>query len=218
LITSRAIIDSALAELAAIGLRVDRIVARATSRYEGGEATNLVAIWSRLADGARESLEGVRRLIGIGLAAALATTAVLTLWALVSASSIRDETEALAARSKALQRQAQAGRTPASVSALPPSERAWVSKEISASAAIVIEALSRALPDSAYLTEIRLDAATLRITGLADDAPALLAPLEQSGHLSKVRFFAPTTRGPDGKLFRFHIEAQVEPHINIAEE
>jgi general secretion pathway protein L len=218
LITSRAIVDGALAELAAIGLRVDRIVARETSSHEGGGGTNLVAIWSRLADASRESLEGVRRLIGIGIAAALATTAVLTLWALVSASSIRVESEALAARAKALQRQVQAGRTPASVAALPPPERAWVSKEISASGAIVIEALSRALPDSAYLTEIRLDGAMLRITGLADDAPALLAPLERSGHLSNVRFFAPTTRGPDGRLFRFHIEAQVEPHMKIAEE
>jgi general secretion pathway protein L len=218
LITSRAIVDGALAELAAMGLRVDRVVARATSSHEVGKSTSPVAIWSRLADGPRESLEGVRRLIGIGLAAVLGTAAALTLWALVSASSIRGETDALAVRAKALQRQVQAGRTPASVAALPPPERAWVSKEISASGAIVIEALSRALPDSAYLTEIRLDGATLRITGLADDAPALLAPLEQSGHLSQVRFFAPTTRGPDGRLFRFHIEAQVEPHMRIAEE
>ena len=47
LITSRAVIDSALEELAAIGLRVDRIVARETD----AQATSLVAIWSRLAAG-----------------------------------------------------------------------------------------------------------------------------------------------------------------------
>ena len=140
------------------------------------------------------------------------------MWALVSASSIRDENAALATRSKALQRQVQAGRTPASMASLPPAERAWVAKETSAASVIVIEALSRALPDTAYLTEIRLEGTTLRIVGLAGDAPALLAPLEQSGHLSSVRFFAPTTRGPDGKHFRFHIEARVEPRIRIAEE
>ncbi len=218
LITSRAVIDSAVNEFATIGLRVDRIVAREADAQVGDNAPSLVAIWSRLADASRDSLEGMRRRIGIGIAVAIGTAVVLTLWALVSASSIRDENEVLAARSKALQRQVQAGRTPASAASLPPTERAWVAKETSASSVIVIEALSRALPDTAYLSEIRLDAMTLRITGLADDAPALLAPLEQSGHLSNVRFFAPTTRGPDGKRFRFHIEARVEPRIRIAEE
>ena len=82
---------------------------------------------------------------------------------------------------------------------------------------LIGQGLSLALRDARDLSEIRLDATTLRITGLADDAPALLAPLEQSGHLSNVRFFAPTTRGPDGKRFRFHIEARVEPRIRIAE-
>lgn len=217
-ITSRAVIDSAVDELAAIGLRVDRIVARESDAPADGKATSLVTIWSRLGDASRESLEDMRRKVGIGIAAAIGTAVVLTLWALVSASSIRDENEALAIRSKALQRQVQAGRTPASEASLPAPERAWVAKETSASSVIVIEALSRALPDTAYLTEIRLEGTTLRIIGLAGDAPALLAPLEQSEHLSNVRFFAPTTRGPDGNLFRFHIEARIEPRIRMAEE
>ncbi len=67
------------------------------------------------------------------------------------------------------------------------------------------------------MNEIRLEKESLRITGLADDAPALLAPLERSEHMTDVHFFAPTTRGPDGKLFRFSIEARVEPHIRIGE-
>jgi general secretion pathway protein L len=218
LIASRAVIDDAREELNAIGLRVDRIVARESNAQAADKPANIVAIWSRLADAAGESLEGVRRLIGVGLAAAIATAVVLTLWALTSASSIRDENEALAARTKVLQRQVQAGRTPASIASLPPAERAWVFKESSAASVIVIEALSRALPDAAYLTEFRLEGATLRIVGLANDAPALLAPLEQSGHLTNVHFLAPTTRGPDGKLFRFHVEARVEPRTKIAEE
>jgi general secretion pathway protein L len=103
------------------------------------------------------------------------------------------------------------------MASMPPAERAWLSKEMSISSVIVMEALSRALPESAYVTEIRLEKENLRIMGLADDAPGLLAPLERSEHLSEVHFFAPTARGPDGKLFRFSIEARVEPRIKIGE-
>ena len=53
--------------------------------------------------------------------------------------------------------------------------------------------------------------------GLAEDAPALLAPLERSEHVTNVHFIAPTARGPDGRLFRFSIEAHVEPRIKIGE-
>jgi general secretion pathway protein L len=80
---------------------------------------------------------------------------------------------------------------------------------------VVVEALARALPDTSYLTELNLERATLRIVGRADDAPALIALLERSGHLKDVHFFAPTTRGADGARFVFHIEARVEPHSKI---
>jgi len=156
--------------------------------------------------------------IGAGIAASVAWAVILSIFTLTMASSIRHEDEELAARAKTLQRQLQAGRTPASMASLPAPQRAWLSKETAASSVIVLEALSRALPDSAHLAEIKLDGTTLRIIGNADDAPALLAPLEQSGHLSNVHFFAPTTRGPDGRQFRFHIEASVEPHIKIADD
>jgi general secretion pathway protein L len=117
-----------------------------------------------------------------------------------------------------LQRQVQGGRTPSLAASSPPAERAWFLKETSVSSVILLEALSRALPESGYLTEIRLENATLRMIGLSDDAPGLLAPLEQSGHLTGVHFFAPTTRGPDGKSFRFSIEAHVEPRSKLVEE
>jgi general secretion pathway protein L len=88
---------------------------------------------------------------------------------------------------------------------------------MSVSSVILIEALSRALPESAYVNEIRLEKDSLRIMGLAEDAPALLAPLERSEHMTNVHFITPTARGPDGRLFRFSIEAHVEPRIKIGE-
>jgi len=216
LMTSRAVIERARAAFAANGLELDRVVARRSDATE--QTSNTVTIWSRRADASLDGGKELSRRIGLGIAAMVAATAILSAWALISASSIRGENGALATRSKALQRQLQGGRTPGSIASLPAPERAWASKETAAANVIVIEALSRALPDAAYLTELRLENATLRIIGLAVDAPALLAPLEQSGHLTNVHFFAPTTRGPDGRLSRFHIEAHVEARNKIAQE
>ena len=56
----------------------------------------------------------------------------------------------------------------------------------------------------------------LRITGLTNDAPALIAPLEQSGHFTNVRFSAATTRSAESGLFTFNIEANQERRLNFA--
>lgn len=217
LMASRTDIDAFRNHLAAFDVQVDRIVANSTAET-AGKATESVTLWSRSKDASRDHLERVSRLIGIGVGATVVASTCLSLWAFVSAGAIQDESESIAARAKALQRQIQGGQTPSAAASSSPAERAWFLKETSGSSVILLEALSRALPDSAYLTEMRLENATLRITGLADDAPALLAPLEQSGHLTSVHFSAPTTRGSDAKSFRFSIEAHVEPHIKLQRE
>ena len=218
LMASRTDIDALRQHLTALGVEVDRIVANDLRLENVDKATGPVTLWSRLTDASRDRVEGTSRLIGLGIGAIVAVSMCLSLWAFVSTGLVRDESESIAARAKVLQRQVQGGRTASSAASMPPVERAWFLKETSISSVILLEALSRALPDSAYLTEIRVENATLRMTGLADDAPGLLAPLEQSGHLTGVHFFAPTTRGPDGKSFRFSVEAHVEPRSKIAEE
>ncbi len=217
LIALRADIDRASDELAAIGLPVDRIVTAPPHAGEGREGAKSVTLWSRLVDVSPDDLAHTCRRAGAGIAAAVAVSLGLSLWAITSAASLGGESEELAARVRTLQRQIQ-GPASRSVASLSPNERAWYAKETSPTATIVLEALSRALPDGAYVTELRLENATLRMIGLANDAPSLIAPLEHSGHLNDVHFFAPTTRGPDGTLFRFNIEARVEPHFKIAEE
>jgi Tfp pilus assembly protein PilN len=180
-------------------------------------APRSITLWSRLADVSPEHLARTVRRVGAGVAAAVAASIVLSLWAISSAASLGGESEEVEARLKTLQRHIQ-GPAGQSLASLSPSERAWYAKETAPTAAIVLEALSRALPDGAYLTELRLENATLRMIGLANDAPSLIAPLEHSGHLTDVHFFAPTTRGVKDTLFRFNIEAHVEPHFKIAED
>jgi general secretion pathway protein L len=210
-ITSRAAVASARDELDAIGLAPDRIVAR----MDRAAGTLPVVLWSRFADVPREMAEQTRQRIGGAIAAFVLISIALSMWAFSSAASIRGESEELAARSRTLQRQLQGSRTPQAVASLPAAERAWAWKESTPSAVIMFEALSRALPDAAHLTELRLDNSTLHIVGLTHDAPSLIAPLEHSGHLTGVHFFAPTTRGPDGTSFRFSIEARVVPRLDL---
>lgn len=217
LMASRTDIDAFRNHLAALDIQVDRIVANSVAE-SADKAVGPVTLWSRSMDASRDRLERVSRLIGIGIGATVAASTCLSLWAFVSSGVIRDDSEGIAARLKTLQRQVQGGRALSAASFSSPAERAWFWKKTSYSSVILLEALSRALPDSAYLTEIRLENATLHMIGLADDAPGLLAPLEQSGHLTGVHFSAPTTRGADGKSFRFSVEAQIEPRGKLEKE
>jgi general secretion pathway protein L len=210
LMASRTDIDAFRNHLAALDVQVDRIVANLVAET-ADKTAEPVTLWSRLTEASPERLERTSRLVGIAIAVTVAVSTCLSLWAFVSSAAIRDESEAAATRVKTLQQQLQGGRTLSATSFSSPAQRAWFLKETSVSSVILIEALSRALPDSAYLTEIRLENATLHMIGLADDAPGLLAPLEQSGHLTGAHFSAPTTRELGGKSFRFSIEAHVEP-------
>jgi general secretion pathway protein L len=76
---------------------------------------------------------------------------------------------------------------------------------------IVLEALSRVLPDYTYLTELRIEGDKLQIVGITNDAPSLIALIEQSSQFTRATFFAPTTRAPNDPGARFHIEARIKP-------
>lgn len=84
-------------------------------------------------------------------------------------------------------------------------------KQEAPSIVIVIEALSRVLPDYAYLTELRVEGDKLQIVGVTRDAPSLIPLLEQSSHFTHATFFAPTTRSQNDPGERFHIEAKIRP-------
>ncbi|MBR0757064.1 PilN domain-containing protein [Bradyrhizobium jicamae] len=80
---------------------------------------------------------------------------------------------------------------------------------------IVLESLSRLLPDHTYVTEMHLAGNKLQISGITADAPSLIPLIEQSGHFTRATFYAPTTRAPSDPGERFHIEARVEPKNTV---
>ena len=75
------------------------------------------------------------------------------------------------------------------------------------SSVLVLEALSKILPDQTYVTELRLEGNKLRLIGITRDAPSLIGLIERSGRFTRASFFAPTTRSPSNTGDRFHIEA-----------
>ncbi|CCD89611.1 putative General secretion pathway protein L [Bradyrhizobium sp. ORS 285] len=87
------------------------------------------------------------------------------------------------------------------------------SKQERAASVLVLDALSRVLPDETYVTELRIDRNKLQITGISRDAPALIGLLEQSAHFNQATFSAPTTRAADDAGERFHIEVGLKAYF-----
>jgi general secretion pathway protein L len=126
----------------------------------------------------------------------------------------------LASEGSSLQREIAIRRAASGGFAGSQAERALVAlnerKHITPPDVLVLEALSKTLPDSAYLTELRIEDGRLQIAGLADDTPGLIRLIEGSGHFTRARFTAPTTNAPNEHGGRFRIEAHVEPIVAVA--
>ncbi|CCD95858.1 putative General secretion pathway protein L [Bradyrhizobium sp. ORS 375] len=86
-------------------------------------------------------------------------------------------------------------------------------KQETAADVLVLDALSRVLPDNTYVTELRIEKDKLQVAGVSQDAPALVRLIEQSAHFTRATFSAPTTRSVDDPGERFRIEAGIKPHF-----
>lgn len=90
-------------------------------------------------------------------------------------------------------------------------------KNVSPSSVIVVEALSRILPDDTYLTELRMAGESLQIIGVTSDAASLVRIIEQSPHFRGATFFAPTTKSSSETNEHFSIETKIKPDSPTSE-
>lgn len=204
-ITSRSNIDLTCNELATSGLTPTRI----DIRTRPGDNTSCVTLWNRPARTSHHQFQEVPRIIGMSLAALVFLSLASSLLAIYTTNSVRAKRDEIAARVEALLRHDHMSHKPRDLTSLTPAERAWVLKENAPAAILILDELTRSLPDSAYLTQLNIENTSLRITGLATDAPSLIAALQKSHHFSDVHFFSPTIESENSTLYRFSIAARV---------
>ena len=152
------------------------------------------------------------RALQVGLVVLAAATVVLVATATYVADSLGSQEAELARQISA--------RRAAIRSGFDGSDRSPVAelearKHETPSTVIMLEALSRLLPDHTYVTELRMAGSKLQISGVTNGAPSLIPLIEQSRHFTRATFYAPTTRAPSDPGERFHIEMRIEPNNTV---
>jgi general secretion pathway protein L len=186
--------------------KVDLLVISAAIERSSGPAARINVLSQRV--GAESRLRRWRRILIGGLAlGCIASTAAVAVAIFVG--------DGLAAQQEALERDIATRRAALVGGRGSEAEQALAAldekKHATPPDVLVIETLSKTLPDTAYLTALRIEDNKLQIEGLAGDAPGLIQLMEQSRYFTRARFTAPTTNAPGERGERFHIEAHVEP-------
>jgi len=187
---------------------VDAVTVTTDVEGEGEAGPARLCVWKQ-SMGDAHRLQRWRLSLGVGLAAS-ALAAILALAASTYVGmGLDDERASLEAAISARRAALIAARGAAqgeAVAALNQKKRSALPT------VLALEALTHALPDGAYLTELSFEPGKVTLSGLTDDAPGLVRLIEQSPRFSHAAFASPTTHAPNESGERFHIEAHVEPN------
>ena len=199
--TTRAVLEAALDEVRAFGVEPGLVDYAAREEMRVGTVLLSLAADPRLKM-ARRLNAGLAAMLAICLLAGGA--GAYQLWRLGN-----EQAELEARIATVRKRIAEAGNQNAQNTALREAAAALIQRKAGEPPVVrLIDALSRALPDNAYLSEVEIHGATARMTGKSDEATALIAAIEAAPEYEDVGFAAPTTRDADGGAERFTITAR----------
>ena len=171
------------------------------------EAISIFAVGLRSAIAGDRDLAKALRYLLLGLAGATALTLVASM---VIGNSLDTDLQDVQAR---IARQRAALRTNASAGSISAESLLARRKHTTPAAVLALDAISKTLPDTTYVTELHIEGDRLQVAGLTKDAPMLIRLIEQSPQFSRATFYAPTTREASEAGERFHIEAHINAYF-----
>jgi general secretion pathway protein L len=171
------------------------------------ETISVFAVGLRSAIAGEHDLAKVLRYGLLGVAGATALTLVASM---VIGNSLDTELQDVQA---SIARQRAALRANVGAGALSAESQLARRKQSTPAAVLVLDAISKILPDTTYVTDLRVEGDRMQVAGLTKDAPMLIRLIEQSPQFSRATFYAPTTREASEPGERFHIEAHINAYF-----
>ena len=74
----------------------------------------------------------------------------------------------------------------------------------------ILNELTKVLPGTARIVDLKVEGGDIRLSGLAANAPDLIGALEQSARFKDVKFVSPVVRKPDSDIERFELSMHLE--------
>jgi general secretion pathway protein L len=182
------------------------VEAEAHGRPES-ESISVFTVGLRSAIAGGRDLAKLLRYLLLGVAG---VTAVALVGGMMIGNALDTELQDVQAR---ISRQRAAMRTSAGIGSTSAESLLVQRKKTTPAAVLALEAISKALPDTTYVTDLHIEGDRLQLSGLTKDAPMLIRLIEQSPQFSRATFYAPTTREANEPGERFHIEAHINAYF-----
>jgi general secretion pathway protein L len=200
-VTGRNVVDGLVAELDSLGYAPDIVDCGTDATSE--PRVNLLPRQSSEADRSGRVMVSVVAIVLLLSLVAGAIGAIALVWKGRQLDSLNAQLEALRGKSKSDGQAESYARRQRREALLATQKRSQPAMTI------VLEALSRALPDAAWLDRLEVSQGSVTFAGKAANAAALIGPIEASQHFSDVQFSAPTTRAEGETLDSFTITAKI---------
>ena len=181
-----------------------------TCPAQDGVKADSIEVWEETPHKALHAVRIRRSLIGLLAAFSVITGAALSADFIVSTNLDSRQIE-LARRTANARAAAGMAQASASSSLVAMRRKLEERKNGLTPAVVILDALSRIVPDHTYITELRVEGDRVRLVGVTRDAPSLIELLEQSGQFTQASFFAPTTQSTSSSGENFHIEITAKP-------
>jgi general secretion pathway protein L len=179
--------------------------------YRGaGQAGGDVAIGIDQGAGAATQLRNLRISVAAAVAGFLVLSAAAFGYLLYSLQEVTDALQ-VAEKTEADLRKQMGGRGAQETPATRDLRAILARKKEQPPAVLAIEALSSALPDDTWLTELQIAEGQMRVSGTSQSVADLVPAVQQSPLFAEATFFSPTTRLSNDQGDRFHLQMRLVP-------